>query len=337
VDVRRIEVGEGERLRAIRLAALRDAPGAFGATADGDAARPLRDWDMLGGGPGAVFVARRPGRREWEGMAGVYLPEDGGAVLWGLWVAPTARGRGLGRALTREVIGWASDRALERLTLSVSDAAPGAERLYGALGFTRTGAARPLESDPSLTQHELALDLEPPERRFETARLLVRPFEPGDLAAAHAMRSSEGVVRWLYQDPATEAESRARLERRIHATRFARTGDAIGLAVVHDGTLVGDVSLFLASAEHRQGEMGFLFDPAYQGRGYATEAAGALLELAFGTFGLHRVVGRAEARNVASVRVMEKLGMRREAHLVENELVKGEWQSEVVYAVRADS
>ena len=105
----------------------------------------------------------------------------------------------------------------------------------------------------------------------------------------------------------------------------------------HRGGLmrVGDVSLFLTSAEHRQGELGFIFHPAHQGRGYATEAAGALLrELAFGTFGLHRVTGRAEARNAASIRVMEKLGMRREAHLVENELVKGEWQSELVYAVR---
>jgi len=48
---------------------------------------------------------------------------------------------------------------------------------------------------------------------------------------------------------------------------------------------------------------------------------------------LHRVIGRVEARNIASARVLEKLGMRREAHFVENELVKGEWQSELVYAI----
>ncbi|MDP9231451.1 MAG: GNAT family N-acetyltransferase, partial [Actinomycetota bacterium] len=48
---------------------------------------------------------------------------------------------------------------------------------------------------------------------------------------------------------------------------------------------------------------------------------------------LHRVIGRAEARNVASARVLEKLGMRQEAHLIENEYVKGEWQSELVYAI----
>ena len=56
---------------------------------------------------------------------------------------------------------------------------------------------------------------------------------------------------------------------------------------------------------------------------------------AFGIYGLHRVVGRTEARNAASARVLEKLGMRREAHLIENEWVKGEWQSELVYALLA--
>jgi len=73
--------------------------------------------------------------------------------------------------------------------------------------------------------------------------------------------------------------------------------------------------------------------PAHQGRGYATEASRALLDFAFETMGLHRVVGRAEARNLASARVLEKLGMRLEARLIENEWVKGEWQSEVVYAI----
>jgi RimJ/RimL family protein N-acetyltransferase len=328
VEVRRIEVGEGERLRALRLAALRADPGAFGATLAEDEARPARHWDMLGGGPGAVFVGG-----DWEGMAGVYL--DGEVPqLWGMWVAPSARGRGLGRALAEAVTGWARDRGFERLQLSVSDAAPGAAALYERLGFVRTGAARPLESDPSLTQHDLALALPAPERRIETARLLLRPFEPADLEVVHDMRSREDMLRWLYEEAGTLESARVRLEGRRRRVRFGLSGDGLGFAaVLGDGTVVGDLSLTLTSAEHRQGEVGFLVHPDHQGRGYATEAAAALLDLAFGTFALHRVVGRLEARNVASGRVLEKLGMRREAHLVENELVKGEWQSELVYAV----
>ncbi len=99
------------------------------------------------------------------------------------------------------------------------------------------------------------------------------------------------------------------------------------------GELVADVVLIWVSAEHRQGEVGYIVHPDRQGRGYATEATRPLLRIAFEDLGLHRVVGRVEARNAASARVLEKLGMRREAHLVENEFVKDEWQSELVYAI----
>lgn len=58
-----------------------------------------------------------------------------------------------------------------------------------------------------------------------------------------------------------------------------------------------------------------------------------MLDWVFGTAGLHRVIGRTEARNIASSRVLEKLGLRLEAHFIENEWVKGEWQSELVYAI----
>jgi RimJ/RimL family protein N-acetyltransferase len=84
------------------------------------------------------------------------------------------------------------------------------------------------------------------------------------------------------------------------------------------GALIGDVVLFLRGEEHRQGEIGYVFHPDYGGWGYATEAARALLGLGFEHYGLHRIVGRLDARNTASARVLERLGMRREAHFVQN-------------------
>ncbi len=99
------------------------------------------------------------------------------------------------------------------------------------------------------------------------------------------------------------------------------------------GALVGDVVLFWRSREHRAGELGYIFDPAFAGRGYATEAAREVLRLAFDELGLHRVVGRIYAENLASARVLERLGMRREAHLVSNERLRGEWTDEVIYAL----
>jgi RimJ/RimL family protein N-acetyltransferase len=170
---------------------------------------------------------------------------------------------------------------------------------------------------------------------LESDRLLLRPFEPNDLVPLLAMQSRPDVVRWLYHEPRDEAQALELLEKKVASTEFRDDGGSIDFAVVlkQTGEVVGDVDLYLTSAEHRQGEIGFVFHPDHQGHGYATEAGRLLLDLAFREYGLHRVVGRLESRNTASARVLERLGMRREADLVENEWVKGEWQSETVYAI----
>jgi RimJ/RimL family protein N-acetyltransferase len=168
-----------------------------------------------------------------------------------------------------------------------------------------------------------------PRLPIETARLRLRRLVPGDLAALHAIHSREDVTRWLYWSPRDEDEVRASLEAHI-----ARPSDeGVVLAIDLDGELIGTANV--AVGEHRQGEIGFMLHPEHQGHGYATEAAEAIVELAFGTYRLHRVYGCVEPRNTASVRVLERLRMRKEAHLVENEWGKGEWRSEAVYAILA--
>jgi RimJ/RimL family protein N-acetyltransferase len=163
-------------------------------------------------------------------------------------------------------------------------------------------------------------------------RLRLRSLRADDLAALHAIRSREDVVRWLYFDPPTEDDTRAWLAGVL--ARPPEAGLTLAVELRDSGELVGHVNLIVDPA-NRQGEIGFIFHPEHQGHGYATEAARALLDHAFQHHGLHRVYGRLEPRNDASARVLEKLGMRREAHLIENEWVKGEWQSEAVYALLA--
>jgi RimJ/RimL family protein N-acetyltransferase len=170
--------------------------------------------------------------------------------------------------------------------------------------------------------------------RIETERLVLRPFTPGDFDAMLAMQSDAEVARYLYWDPRTAAEVREILARKSGSTSLRAPGDDLVFAVElrSSGEVVGDVGLHWHDNEHRQGEIGFIVHPDHQSHGYATEAGCEVLRIAFEDAGLHRVVGRLEARNNASAQVLEKLGMRREAHLIENEWVKGEWQSEVVYA-----
>jgi RimJ/RimL family protein N-acetyltransferase len=174
-----------------------------------------------------------------------------------------------------------------------------------------------------------------PDWPLETTRLTLRPLVEGDFDALYATRSSAEVVRYLYEDPMSADEVRESLARKFSATAWAREGDWFTAAAVERATavVVGDVAFHWVSERDRTAEVGFVFDPRHQGKGFATEAAGALVDWAFTSAGLHRVIGRTEARNAASARVLEKLGMRLEAHFVENEWVKDEWQSELVYSI----
>jgi RimJ/RimL family protein N-acetyltransferase len=174
-----------------------------------------------------------------------------------------------------------------------------------------------------------------PETPLHTERLLLRPFEEGDLAALIEIQSRQDVVRWLYWEPRSADEVRESLRLKMTARTLAAAGDTLSFAVVlrETGELVGDCNLTWISDVHRQGEIGYVFNPRHHGHGYATEASRRLLQLGFGELALHRIIGRLETRNTASARVLERLGMRREGELVENEWVKGEWQSEIVYAI----
>jgi RimJ/RimL family protein N-acetyltransferase len=172
---------------------------------------------------------------------------------------------------------------------------------------------------------------------IETSRLRLRPFVAGDLDALFAYQSRNDVTQHLYWGPRSRDEVQEAFEGKIAATAIRAEGDFLALAaeLASTGEIVGDVVLGLVSEEHRTGELGYIVHPDHHGHGYATEAARAVLRVAFEGLRLHRVTGRLDARNVASARVLEKLGMRREALLVDNELVKGEWQSELVYAILA--
>jgi RimJ/RimL family protein N-acetyltransferase len=176
-----------------------------------------------------------------------------------------------------------------------------------------------------------------PEWPLETERLLLRPFEENDLDALYAIHADEKNVRYLYNEVRTREEVHALLARKRAGAAVSGEGEWLSAAAVErvSGELVADVSLLWASEIHQQGEIGFIVHPAHQGHGFATEAARPLLAFAFETLRLHRVYGRVEPRNVGSARVLEKLGMRKEAHLIENEWVKGEWQSEAIYAMLA--
>lgn len=176
-----------------------------------------------------------------------------------------------------------------------------------------------------------------PEYPIATERLLLRPLDPStDVDAVHDYQSRADVCRYIPYFPRTRDEVAERIADagRTRSTLEAE-GQAMDLAVVvrESGRLIGDVLLFWHSAEHRSGEIGYVFHPDVEGHGYATEACRPLLALAFDGLGLHRVTARLDERNDASAAVARRLGMRQEARLVENEWFKGEWTNELDFAL----
>ncbi len=175
-----------------------------------------------------------------------------------------------------------------------------------------------------------------PDYPIRTERLLLRPFTGLDLEALHSWQSREDVVRYLYGGPRTLEESADQLMTRAAVPWPSKAGEDLSLAVELDGEVVGEVVLKWLSEANRQGEIGYVLHPDHHGRGIAVEASEVLLRLAFEELGLHRVVAQCDPRNTASWRVMEKLGMRREAHFRHNEVFKGEWGDVYVYALLED-
>ncbi|MFE3774136.1 GNAT family N-acetyltransferase [Streptomyces sp. NPDC059122] len=176
-----------------------------------------------------------------------------------------------------------------------------------------------------------------PDYPLRTERLDLRPVRHDDFDAIYAYQRLPEVCRYLYWGPHDEAGSRASVADKVTRTALRESGDFLQLAVVvHEtGTLVGDVTFVYTHREHRQGGIGYVFHPDHAGHGYATEASRALLKLGFEELGLHRIQAELDGRNTASAKLLERLGMRREGHLRENEFLDGEWSDEVIYAILA--
>lgn len=174
-----------------------------------------------------------------------------------------------------------------------------------------------------------------PDYPITTERLTLRPFVRGDVDAVFEYRSRDDVALYLFDVGLSREECALAVQQRIAQVALDVEGDKIILAVElrETGKLIGEISLIWRSVDDRQAEIGWIFHPEYQGQGYATEAAGALVGLAFERGDMHRVMARCDARNIGSVRLMERLGMHREAHLREHMLFKGEWNEEFIYAI----
>ena len=167
-----------------------------------------------------------------------------------------------------------------------------------------------------------------------TPRLLLRPYQETDLASAHAYAAIPKVSQYMDWGPNTEEDTRSFLEHCVAASQNPQEkGHFFAVTLREGGKMIGGCDLGSAHRKQNTADMGYCLHPDFWGQGYMTEAANAVLSLAFGALGLHRVTATCDPDNVGSWRVMEKIGMRREGHEREAAWFKDCWHDTLRYAV----
>ncbi|MEZ4673848.1 MAG: GNAT family protein [Caldilineaceae bacterium] len=166
---------------------------------------------------------------------------------------------------------------------------------------------------------------------IQTERLCIRPFRNTDWPAVHGYMSLPAAILYMAKSVMSEAETQEYIQKQLgdDATDFA-------LIRLADNQLIGHM-VFHPWFAPRTYEIGWIVHPAYQRRGYASEAALALLRYGFEEMDLHRIIATCQPENPASYRVMEKIGMRREGHFRQC-IDRGNdtWWDEYFYALLAD-
>jgi RimJ/RimL family protein N-acetyltransferase len=175
---------------------------------------------------------------------------------------------------------------------------------------------------------------------LHTERLLLRPFTQDDFAAVHAYASNPENVKYMIWGPNNEAQTKSFIDNTIkQAEAKPRTNYDFAIVLKETGVLIGGSGIYLDN-DKNQANLGWILHKDYWKQGYGTEFATALLKFGFEELKLHRIYASCHAENYGSYRVMERNGMRREAHFIKARTgfagYRDEWQDELVYAILAE-
>jgi aminoglycoside 6'-N-acetyltransferase len=167
-----------------------------------------------------------------------------------------------------------------------------------------------------------------------TARLVLRQFASADAEDLAVYRSDPEVARYQsWPTPYSVTAAQRLIAEQAHVER-PRPGEWLQIAASLDDVLIGDVAVRL-SADGRTARIGYTIARPYQRRGFGGEAAGAIVARLFAE-GVHRIQATLDARNVASARLLERLGFRHEGTEIAAEFDNGEWCDVAHYAILRD-
>jgi RimJ/RimL family protein N-acetyltransferase len=170
---------------------------------------------------------------------------------------------------------------------------------------------------------------------FETERLQMRPLAMSDVDAALVYQSDAEVVKYIPWPQRDHEQVVAAFEKQLPLSAMSSEGDYFLSAITlkSSGELIGQLNAMYRSEVDQHAEIGYVLNPAYSHQGYATEAVSGLITQLFNTGKFHRITTHIDDRNLKSIALVERLGLRQESHKISAEFFKGEWTSIVEHAI----
>lgn len=166
---------------------------------------------------------------------------------------------------------------------------------------------------------------------IETQRTLIRPFISTDMKDIFNIYRSVDTCKYLLHEPWTEDNVEEEFAIKLKEKNLDEHSK-LSLACVAEGGVIGDISIWYTGMKDTV-EIGYVFNPQYSGKGYAFESVQSVVNYLFENLKVHRIQANMDARNIASSKLCEKLGMRKEAHFIKDFWNKGEWTDSFVYGM----
>ena len=170
---------------------------------------------------------------------------------------------------------------------------------------------------------------------IQTERLVLRPLELGDLDDLLAYQSNPEVVKYIPWPARTAEQVVEAIEKTFSLTGLAHEGDyhVLGFALKSSGAIIGQLNACYESATNKTASIGWVLNPEFSGQGFATEALKAWIDHVFAINDFHRLTAKIDQRNIASAKLAQRVGMRKEGEYREDDFFKGEWTSTWQYAL----
>lgn len=170
--------------------------------------------------------------------------------------------------------------------------------------------------------------------QLETERLRLREFTKSDWQAILAYQNDPLYLRYYHWTERTAEDVQAFLQMFLsYQKERPRRNYQLAVTLKTSGRLIGNCGVRVNDPDLREANIGYELASRYWGKGYATEAARAMLRFGFADLGMHRIWATTIAENIGSARVLEKLGMHLEARQREKEWIKDRWHDRLTYAI----